>query len=105
MLRKIITKLINKGFIKINKLPAEALVLFIKKLGGGLKFCVDYRALNVITQKNKYLIPLIWETLSLIYKAKWLIKFNIFTAFYKIQVAKKRNKRRPSVYITAYTSG
>jgi hypothetical protein len=34
-------------------------ILFVKKPGGGLRFCVDYRALNAITIQNRSPIPLI----------------------------------------------
>jgi hypothetical protein len=49
---------------------AAAPVLFAKKPGGGLRFCVDYWALNAITQKDRYPLPLIHETLQQISKAK-----------------------------------
>ena len=38
--------------------------------GGGIRVCVDYRALNEITVKNRYPIPLIAETLGRLTKAK-----------------------------------
>jgi len=34
-------------------------VLFVKKKDGTLRLCVDYRELNKITIKNKYLLPII----------------------------------------------
>ena len=51
--------MLNKGFIKVSFLPVAVLVIFIKKPSGGLRFYVDYRALNAITIKNRYPIPLI----------------------------------------------
>jgi hypothetical protein len=51
-------------------LSAAALVLFAKKPGGGLYFCVNYQALNAITRKDQYPLPLIHETLQQISKAK-----------------------------------
>ena len=51
VLRKTLTELLNKGFIRTNNSPVKAPVLFIKKKGG-LRFCVDYRGLNDITKKN-----------------------------------------------------
>ena len=33
------------------------IVLFVKKKDGTLKLCIDYRELNMITIKNKYLLP------------------------------------------------
>ena len=32
-------------------------MLFVKKKDGTLRLCVDYRQLNKMTVKNKYLLP------------------------------------------------
>ena len=52
VLRKELISLLNKGWIRASSSLAASLVLFAKKLGGGLRFCVDYRALNAITKKD-----------------------------------------------------
>jgi hypothetical protein len=36
VLRKTLTDLLDKGFIQVGNSPAAALVLFVKKPGGGL---------------------------------------------------------------------
>jgi hypothetical protein len=41
-LRKELISLLNKGFIRVSNSPATLLVLFAKKLGGGLRLCVNY---------------------------------------------------------------
>jgi len=66
-----------------------SLVLFMRKLGGGLRFYVDYRGLNTITIKNKYLLLLSKETLERIGKAKILSKLDIIAAFNKLRMAKR----------------
>ncbi len=53
-----------KGFIQVSSAPYLSLVLFVKKLGGRIQFCVDYRRLNAINRKDQYLISLIKETLA-----------------------------------------
>ena len=63
VLRKTLTELFDKGYIYASNLLAATLVLFAKKPSGGLRFYVDYRRLNIITKKDRYLIPLITETL------------------------------------------
>jgi hypothetical protein len=47
------------GCIRQSKSPLGALVFFIKKKNGKLHFVQDYRALNAITRKNQYQLPLI----------------------------------------------
>ena len=88
VLRKELISLLDKNFIQESKSPAAAPVLFAKKPGRGLRFCVDYRGINVITRKDRYLLPLIRETFAVLSKAKWLTKLDITAAFHRIRVAK-----------------
>ena len=59
VLRKTLTEYLEKGFIRVSNNFITAPVLFIRKSGGGLRFCVDYCALNRITKKDRYLLLLI----------------------------------------------
>lgn len=86
VLRKELTSLLDKGFIRVSNSPAAAPVLFAKKPGGGLRMCIDYRALNAITKKDRYPLPLIHETLNNICKAKWFTKLDVIAAFHKIRI-------------------
>lgn len=88
VLRKTLNELLDKGFIRVSNSPAAAPVLFVKKPGGGLRFCCDYRALNRISRKDRYPLPLIQETLNRISKARWFTKLDVISAFHKIRVAK-----------------
>jgi hypothetical protein len=87
LLRKTLTEYLDKNFIRVSSSPAAAPVLFAKKPGGGLRFCVDYRGLNAITRKDRYPLPLIRETLRSISRAKWLTKLDVTAAFHKIRIA------------------
>jgi hypothetical protein len=44
----------DKGFICPSSSPWGCLALFVSKKDKDLHLCVDYRLLNVITNKNKY---------------------------------------------------
>ena len=87
ILKKFLDENLAKGFIRASSFPAAAPILFVKKPGGGLRLCVDYRALNAITVKNRYPLPLIQETLDRLVKVKYFTKLNIVTAFNKIRMA------------------
>ena len=88
VLRKTLNELLDKGFICTNNSSVGAPVLFAKKKEG-LWFYVDYRGLNDITRKNRYLLPLIKKTLNGISKVRYFTKLNITIAFYKIRIAKR----------------
>ena len=52
-----IIELKEQGFIKESKSPYGAPVMFVTKPDGTWRLCVDYRALNKQTIKNKYPLP------------------------------------------------
>ena len=65
---------------------AAALVLLVKKQGGGLHFYVDYYALNVVTIKNWYPILLINKTLRKLTGAVYFKKLDIIATFNQMQI-------------------
>ena len=83
---------LSKGFIVNSTAQFASPVLFVRKPGGGLRFCVDYRKLNSITKKDPYPLPLIEETLSQISEAKVLTKLDIRHAFNRIRMATEEDE-------------
>ena len=63
-LKKQLNELIEKGHIRVSKSQYRSPVLFVKKKDGSMRLCIDYRALNKITIKNKYPLPRIDELLD-----------------------------------------
>ena len=61
--------------------------MFVKKLRRGIRLYIDYRKLNVITKKDRYLIPLIKETIARIIGYKIITKLNIRKAFNRIRIS------------------
>jgi hypothetical protein len=86
VLRKTLIDHFEKGWIRVSKSPAGASVLFVRKPGGGLRFCVNYRKLNEITKKDRISLPLIIETLRMMAKAEWYTKLDVSAAFHKIRI-------------------
>ena len=69
-LQRQLKDLLDAGYIRPSKAPFGAPVLFQKKKDGSLLMCLDYRALNKINIKNKYLIPLIADLFDQLGKAR-----------------------------------
>jgi hypothetical protein len=55
-LKKQIDELSEKGYIRPSTSPWATPVLFVEKKDGTKRMCIDYRALNEVTIKNKYLL-------------------------------------------------
>jgi hypothetical protein len=85
-LREYLDEHLKKGFITPSHSPAGAPILFVKKPGGGLRLCVDYRGLNAITIKNRYPIPLIMQILTCLMGAVIFTKLDIRAAYYAIRI-------------------
>jgi hypothetical protein len=59
VLREYINENLKKRYIRLSISPARYPVLFVSKLNGKLRMCVDYRQFNTIIVKNRYTLPLI----------------------------------------------
>jgi hypothetical protein len=81
-------ELLTKGYIKPNKSPYGALVLFVHKKDGTLRMCVDYRALNKATVKNRYPLLRIDDLFDCLSGTKVFSGINLRSGYYQIQIAK-----------------
>jgi transposase InsO family protein len=86
-LKRQLTELIEKGYIQPSKSPYGAPVLFVPKKNGKLRFCVDYRALNKITVKNRYPLPRIDELLDRLQGAQYFSKLDLQSGYHQIRIA------------------
>ncbi len=79
---------LTKGYIKPNKLPYGALVRFVHKKDGTLRMCVDHRAFNKVTVKNRYPLPRIDNIFNRLSRAKVFSRIDLRLGYYEIWVAK-----------------
>ena len=87
-LRTYIDDSLAKGFIRPSTSPAGASLFFVKKKNGELRPVVDYRALNKVTVKNRYPLPLIHEMLNHFSKAKIFSKLDLRGAYNLVRIRK-----------------
>jgi hypothetical protein len=69
------------GRIRQSKSPLGAPVFFIKKKDGKLRFIQDHRALNVITRKNRYPLPLIDDLIHQLKGARYFTKLDMHSGY------------------------
>jgi len=77
---------LRTGRIRPSKSPIAAPVFFIKKKDGSLRLVQDYRALNSMTVKNKYPLPLISELMSQLRGARYFTKLDVCWGFNNVRI-------------------
>lgn len=86
-LKKQLDELLKQGYIRPSKSPYGAPILFVTKKDGTLRMCVDYRALNKITIKNRYPLPRTDDLLDQLHGAKYFSKIDLRSGYYQVRVA------------------
>ena len=79
-------ELLEKGFIRPSVSPWGAPVLFVKKKDGTLRLCIDYRQLNKLTVKNKYLLPRIDDLFDQLKGASIFLKINLRSGYHQLRI-------------------
>ena len=79
-------EMLEGGIIVPAKSPFGAPVLFQSKQDSSLRFCVDYRALNKITIKNRYPIPLIADCFDQLCCAKYYTKIALRSGYWQVRI-------------------
>ena len=85
--KKFLKENLKKSFIEASSAPCLLPILLAKKLGGGIRFCIDYWKLNKLTKKDTYPILLIAETLAQLSHARVFTKIDIWQVFHKLRIA------------------
>ncbi|GLB41135.1 putative retrotransposable element tf2 155 kda protein type 1-like [Lyophyllum shimeji] len=77
---------LKSGRIRPSKSPMASPVFFIKKKDGSLRLVQDYRALNAITVKNRYPLPLISELINNLRGARYFTKLDVRWGYNNVRI-------------------
>jgi hypothetical protein len=79
-------ELLRKCFIRPSASPWGCPVIFVNKKYKSSRMCMDYRPLNAVTIKNKYLLPRIDILFDQLSKAKVFSNIDLRSSYHQIKV-------------------
>jgi hypothetical protein len=78
---------IQQGWIEPSTSSFGAPILFVEKKDGGLRMCVDYRALNKLTVKNRYPLPRIDDLFDQLRDARVFSTLDLQAGYHQIRIS------------------
>ncbi|CAR64332.1 YALI0E14388p2 [Yarrowia lipolytica CLIB122] len=95
---KQVNDLLERGIIRPSKSPYSAPLVIVKKKGGELRICTDYRALNELTTKDRFPLPRIDDILDCLDGADTFSKFDLLSGYWQVLV------KESDVHKTAFST-
>ena len=97
-LKKQLDELLSKGHIRPSTSEYASPVLFVRKKDGSSRMCIDYRALNKQTKRNRYPLPRIDDLLDRLHDSTIFSKIDLRSGYHQVKVAEA------DIHKTAFTT-
>jgi len=85
-IKRQIQELLHKGHIRPSSSPCGSPIVLVQKKDGTWRLCIDYRALNKITVRNRYPIPRIDDLLDQLTGAKYFSKIDLKSGYHQVPI-------------------
>lgn len=86
VLNKEVDDMLSRGVIEESKSSWSSPVLVVKKSNGKMRFCLDCRAVNKLTVKDAYPMPIIDGILASLHETVFISSIDLKDAFWQIEL-------------------
>jgi hypothetical protein len=82
-----VAEMLKYGIVQHSQSEFSSSVILVKKKDDNYRLCVDYRHLNALTVKTRFLVPVIDEFLDELHGAAWFSTLDLRARFHQIRMA------------------
>ncbi len=86
-------KMLDAGVIRPSMSDWSAAPVLVRKRDGNVRWCLDYRALNQVTTKDVYPLPLVEDCTDMLSGHCWFSKLDANSAYWQIRITEDDQKK------------
>ena len=91
--REQLEEMLDQGVVRPSTSPWASPVVMVKKKDGSLRFCVDYRKLNEVTEKDAHPLPRIDDTLESLSGARYFSTLDLKSGYWQGPIREEDKKK------------
>ena len=85
-IRQMVDQMQSQGIVRPSHSPWASPVVLVPKKDGSLRFCVDYRKLNSITQRDVFPLPRVDDILDTLHGTKFFTSLDLASGYWQIEL-------------------
>lgn len=84
IINKEVDSMLANGIIEPSKSPWSSPIVLVKKSSGQYRFCIDFRKVNQVTEKDAYPLPQINSILEKLKEAKYITTLDLKDGYWQV---------------------
>ena len=93
IVHNLLQDMLSKNIISPSQSPWASPIVLVAKKDGSTRFCVDYRKLNTVTQKDAYPLPRVDDSLDTLTGSRWFSTLDLRSGYWQVEVTPEHRSK------------